>query len=45
MMIHCIWEHNGDDSLLYAVEPIGAYARGENLDTALKKMPGEVASY
>ena len=45
MMIHCIWEHNGDDSLLYAVEPIGAYARGENLDTVLKKMPGEVASY
>ena len=45
MIIHCIWEHNGDDSLLYAVEPIGAYARGENLDAALKKMPGEVASY
>lgn len=45
MTIHCIWEHNGDDSLLYAVEPMGAYARGENLDAALKKMPGEVAAY
>ncbi len=45
MTIHCIWEHNGDDSLLYAVEPIGAYARGENLDATLKKMPGEVTTY
>lgn len=45
MTIRCIWEHNGDDSLLYAVEPVGAYARGESLDAALKKMPSEVAAY
>ena len=45
MTIHCIWEHNGSDTLLYAVEPVGAYARGESLDAALKKMPGEVAAY
>ena len=45
MTIHCLWEHNGSDTLLYAVEPVGAYARGESLDAALKKMPGEVAAY
>lgn len=45
MTIHCTWEHNGSDTLLYAAEPVGAYARGENLDAALKKMPGEVSSY
>lgn len=22
MTIHCIWEHNGNDSLLYAVDPV-----------------------
>lgn len=45
MTIHYVWEHNGNDSLLYAVEPVGAYARGESLDAALKKLPGEVAAY
>lgn len=45
MKIECVWEHNGDDTLLYAVNLPGAYARGENQETALRKMEGEARSY
>ena len=45
MTINCVWEHNGDDSLLYAVNFIGAYTRGERLDVAIAKMPQEIISY
>lgn len=45
MTINCVWEHNGNDTLLYAVDYIGAYARGENLGIAKAKMPGEILSY
>lgn len=45
MMIHCIWEHNGNDTLLYAANYIGAYTRGESLEIAKAKMPQEIASY
>ena len=45
MKVNCVWEHNGDDTLLYAVDPIGAYTRGENLDIAIAKMPREIAAY
>ena len=45
MKIKCAWEHNGDDTLLYAVDDIGAYTRGESLETAKAKMPGEIVSY
>ena len=45
MTINCVWEHNGNDTLLYAVDHIGAYTRGENLDVAVKKMPGEITKY
>ena len=44
-MINCVWEHNGDDTLLYAVDYIGAYTRGESLEIAKSKMPGEIISY
>ena len=44
-MINCVWEHNGDDTLLYAVDYIGAYTRGESLEIAKAKMPGEIVSY
>ena len=44
-VINCVWEHNGNDSLLHAVDYIGAYTRGESLDIALKKMPEEILSY
>ena len=45
MEINCVWEHNGNDTLLYAVDYIGAYTRGENLKTAMAKMPQEIDSY
>ena len=45
MTINCVWEHNGNDTLLYAVDYIGAYTRGENLEIAKAKMPGEMVAY
>ena len=45
MIIYCVWEHNGNDTLLYAVDYIGAYTRGESLEIAKAKMPDEIASY
>ena len=45
MMINCVWEHNGNDTLLYATDFIGAYTRGESLEIAKTKMPDEIASY
>ena len=44
-MIKCVWEHNGDDTLLYALDYPGAYTRGESLDLARSKMPTEIAAY
>lgn len=45
MDIKCIWEHNGDDSLLYSDNFIGAFTRGRTKEEALKKMPAEIMSY
>ena len=45
MTINCVWEHNGNDTLLYAVDYIGAYTRGESLEIAKAKMPSEIVSY
>ena len=45
MEIRCIWEHNGADSLLYAENCIGAFARGKSLEVAIEKMPVEISSY
>ena len=45
MRITCIWEHNQNDTLLYSERFIGAYTRGEGLEIAKAKMPGEIASY
>ena len=45
MKIECIWEHNGDDTLLYAKDEVGAFARGENIDIAMQKMKTEIQSY
>lgn len=41
----CVWEHNGNDTLLYCTEYIGAYARGERLEAALSKLKAEIESY
>lgn len=45
MNISCVWEHNGSDTLLYAVELPGAYTRGPAPEVALRKMEQEVRSY
>ena len=44
-LINCVWEHNGNDTLLYAVDYVGAYTRGKSLEIAKAKMPGEIISY
>lgn len=41
----CVWEHNGDDTLLYSVEYIGAYAREHSLEEATEKMQSEISAY
>ncbi|MBE5766501.1 MAG: hypothetical protein E7335_04980 [Clostridiales bacterium] len=43
--IRCIWEHNGEDTLLYAADFVGAYTRGETQEAAKAKMPDEIRSY
>ena len=45
MKIRCVWEHNGDDSILYADNFVGAFTRGNSRDMALRKMPAEIKSY
>ena len=45
MVVECVWEHNGNDTLLYAVNPAGAYARGENCRIAMEKMRAEVCDF
>lgn len=45
MKIKCVWEHNGNDSLLYSTNYIGAFTRGETREIALGKMQGEVEAY
>lgn len=45
MIVNCVWEHNGKDTLLYAANFVGAYTRGESLEIAKAKMPREIASY
>lgn len=45
MNIQCVWEHKGNDSLLYACNVPGAYARGGSLEAALAKMPDEIAAF
>ena len=45
MNVQCVWEHNGDDTLLYAVDLPGAYTRGASLEIAIEKMAAEVKSY
>lgn len=41
----CIWEHNGEDTLLYSVDCVGAYTRGHSLDAAMAKMSAEIDAY
>ena len=43
--MRCVWEHNGNDTLLYSIDYVGAYARGASLDEAIEKMRSEIAAY
>ena len=45
MTINCVWEHNENDTLLYSIDYVGAYTRGESLETAKAKMPEEITKY
>lgn len=45
MKIRCVWEHNGNDSILYAENFAGAFTRGASIDDAIQKMPFEIQSY
>lgn len=45
MKVKCVWEHNGNDSLIYAADFIGAYTRGESREEALAKIPQEIYAY
>lgn len=45
MIINCVWEHNGNDTLLYATNYVGAYTRGASLEIAKAKMPQEIVRY
>lgn len=43
--MRCVWEHNGNDTLLYSADYVGAYTRGNSLESAMKKMRSEIAAY
>lgn len=45
MKIRCVWEHNGDDSILYSADFAGAFTRDETRATAIQKMPLEIRLY
>lgn len=45
MKIRCVWEHNGEDTLLYADNFPGAFTRGASKKIALDKMEKEVEAY
>lgn len=45
MKIQCVWEHNGNDTLLYSCSFPGAYTRGPSKEEALSKMADEIRSF
>ena len=45
MIINCVWEHNGDDSILYADNFVGAFTRGASKEEAMRKMPEEIRRF
>lgn len=44
-MINCVWEHRGEDSILWAVDYPGAFARGASLKEALEKLPKDIEDW
>ena len=43
--VRCHWEHRGEDTLLWAVDYPGAFARGASLREAQDKLPGDLAAW
>ena len=43
--MRCVWEHHGNDTLLYSVDYVGAYSRGNTLESAMAKMKAEIEAY
>ena len=41
----CVWEHNGNDTLLWSVVHIGTCTRGKTLDEAKAKAQKEISAY
>ena len=45
MKIDCVWEHHGNDSILYANSFVGAFTRGASKEEAIRKMPDEIRRF
>ena len=45
MKIDCVWEHHGNDSILYANSFVGAFTRGASKEEAIRKMPNEIRRF
>ncbi len=45
LTVSCVWEHNGNDTLLHAAELPGAYGRGASIEEAKHKLKNDVKSY
>lgn len=45
MIVNCVWEHNGEDSILYADNFVGAFTRGASKEEAIRKMPEEIRRF
>lgn len=43
--IPCLWEHNGDDTILWPVDYPGAFARGRNLEEAKLKLEKDLRAW
>ena len=45
MKIRCVWEHKGEDTILWPESYPGAFARGASLSEALAKLPAELKDW
>ena len=43
--VGCVWEHRGDDTIVWPVDYPGSFARGASLSEALQKLPRELRDW
>ena len=43
--VRCVWEHRGADTIVWAADYPGAFARGAGLQEALNKLPGDLSDW